>query len=525
MRERLSILLTVLLFLAAPLQGGVVVEWWCGLPNCRHQGMKAERDEEGRGFVQFDLSALKPGTKIYHASLRMHTDKPKLNVNKRAYMEPGYYDPLRLWAEVGPSRPVKIFVRQDGKAVGEPFELEGPRYRSFDVTAAVRDWVDGKRPNQGFLVADFEYWVHWQSMLEVRYEGEPKEVPRQTAGLKAFHRNGQTFLTWTEIDRLIDKEQIPWKEFEKIFLDAAPDILQTWWKKPDDIARRTVLYRIYRHDEPITTGNLAEAERIDEIYPLSGYDGRIHQHTCRGEDWTGLDPNVIVPRYVVDLPPAGELKPNGKFEGWVAGSGQGQWVEWLGRQLPLQTGLYVHQAAKAGQAYYAVTVLEHGIENTSAIPAANSLAAPVTETVGEGEPILYRVLDQTHRDGGKVLPRETQYYVYWAAPPYDNRVRQPVHILVSFPEGKSDALKVRRGFADMSGSELVAGTHPYEWKPGLQILTIERSVPSWESGRNSAAGTLKMRVPKESLPYEENIEKLLTPWAKTLTPRLPHDGG
>jgi hypothetical protein len=41
--------------------------------------------------------------------------------------------------------------------------------------------------------------------------------------------------------------------------------------------------------KPITTGNLAKAERIDEIYPLSSYDGRIHQHTCRGEDWTGLD--------------------------------------------------------------------------------------------------------------------------------------------------------------------------------------------------------------------------------------------
>jgi hypothetical protein len=514
-------LLGALLVAAVPLRAEMVVEWWGGQSNCRHQRMKAEREgQQDCGFVQFDLSALKRGAKIYHASLRMHTDKPKLCVNSRAYMEGGYYDPLRLWAEVAPTRPVKIYVRHRGKAVGEPAQLEPPRFRSFDVTAAVRDWVDGKRPNEGFLVADFQHWVQWQSTLEIRYEGTPTDVPRQATNLKAFHRDGQTFLTWTEIDKLITEDPVRWKQFNEVFLANAPDRVDTWWKKPETGPRRTVLYRIYRSDRPITAENLAEAERIDEIYPLSGYDGRIHQHTCRGEDWTGLDPNVIVPRYVIDLAPAGTLTPNSKFEGCVGSRGEPQW---LGRQLPVQTGLYVVQASKPGKAYYAVTVLENGVENTVAISSANSLAEPAAETVASGEPVLYRVLDQTHRDGRTVLPRETQYYVYWAAPPYDNRVRQPIHILVSFAEGNGTGLKVRHSFGDMYWSELVAGTHPYEWKRNLRVLTIEQSTPSWDSGRNSAAGTLMMAVPKESVPYEKNLEELLRPWVLKLSPRMERE--
>ena len=62
-----------------------------------------------------------------------------------------------------------------------------------------------------------------------------------------------------------------------------------------------------------------------------------------------------------------------------------------------------------------------------------------------------------------------------------------------------------------------------QWKPDLRILTIEQSTPSWDSGRNSAAGTLMMAVPKESVPYEKNLEDLLRPWVLRLSPRVERE--
>ena len=101
-------------------------------------------------------------------------------------------------------------------------KLEPPRYRSFDVTEVVRDWVSGKRSNLGLLVKQFDIWVHWQSTLEVRYEGQPAgKLPRQPTNIKAVHRRGQTFITWTEIDKLITKNPVTWKEFETTFIDAS----------------------------------------------------------------------------------------------------------------------------------------------------------------------------------------------------------------------------------------------------------------------------------------------------------------
>ena len=504
---------------AAPSRGQMAVEWWGSQTKCRHRTMTCEHDGKGPTVLRFDLAAIKPGTKIYHASLRMHTDKPKLIVNSRAYMEPGYYDPLRIHGEFSPQRPVLIHALKkgaDGKPAPDtrPLELEPPRYRSFDVTKVVQEWVAGKRPNLGFLVKDFGYWVHWQSVLEIRYAGKPAgKPPPAPTDLKVTHRKGQTFITWTEIDKPITKDAVTWKEFEAAFMKSFPNMPHTWWKLKS-IPRRAVWYRIYRHDKPITAANLHEAERVDEIYPLSGYDGRIHEHTCRGENWTGLRPTVIVPRYVITQPPDGKLKAGGTHKNLP---------EWTGQQLPLHTGLYVHHPRKPGKAYYAVTVLENGVENTVALSDANSLAEPVDETPGDGEPILYRVLEQRIGHGRRAVPAETQYYVYWAGPAYHNLPRHAFHVIVSFPSASAGRdVKVRSGVRDMYWSELVGGTHSHEWRKagGGRLLNIVRSLPRRECGVNVNCYTLRPPKPKKYKPYWDNIVKRLTPWASKLKPRL-----
>jgi len=81
-------------------------------------------------------------------------------------------------------------------------------------------------------------------------------------------------------------------------------------------------------------------------------------------------------------------------------------------------------------------------------------------TPGEGEPILYRVLQQRVGHGRSAIPAETQYYVYWAGPAYHNLPRHPLHVIVSFPSASAGpGVSLRSGVRDMYWSELIGGTH------------------------------------------------------------------
>lgn len=509
-------------------RGELVVEWWGQGDRCRHQGMTIELSKygkeglanpqggkqaiEGIHALRFDLSSLKQDTRIYRASLRIHAPLVKIRDDKRAYMSIGkghwYHDPLRLYAEMAPWKPVEIFVAQAGSAGGKPvydkskpLVLEVPQYRSFDCTAAVRDWVSGTAPNLGFIVRQLDLWDWWPAMtvLEIRYEGKLDGPPAsQPSGLKAVHRKGQTFLAWGEIDKIIDNDRIAWKEFEDTFKKVSP--------------RGNTLYRIYRSDKPITAANLHQAILLGEIWPLSGYDGRVHEHMTHGEDWEGLDPNVIVPRYVIEDPPGGPLQPNERD--------RRNWPVWHGKQLPLHTGLYVHQPAAAGKAYYAVTVLVNGVENTRDLGAGNNLAQPVEETVAPGEPILYRVLDQSkeHPPG----PRETQFVVYWAAPPYANQPRRPIHLLVGINSEKPNKkATVRYNIGDMYGSEINSGTHPYEWRADVEFhfaLVCDGSFGG--KGYWSSWNMMLSKDQARQEPYAQRMADLFQPWVEKLTPRL-----
>jgi hypothetical protein len=512
-------------------RGELVVEWWGqgGPPTrCRHNDMTIELSKygkeglanpeggkkqiEGIHALTFDLSTLKKNTTIHHASLRIHAPLEKIRTDKRAYMNIGqghwYHDPLRLYAEMPAWKPVEIFIAQPGSAEGKavydkskPLVLEGPQFKGFDCTSAVRDWVSGKAPNLGFVVRQLDLWDWWPAMtvLEIRYEGKVQNAPAsQPSNLKAVHRKGQTFLTWTEIEKIIDKDQIAWKEFEGTFKKVSP--------------RGNAFYRVYRSDKPITAANLAKATLVDEIWPLSGYDGRVHEHVTVGENWEGLNPNVIVPRHVIEDPPEGALQPNQQD--------RRNWPAWHGKQLPLHTGLYVHQPSQAGKAYYAVTVLVNGVENTKDIAAPNSLGQPAEEAAAPGEPILYRVLDQSkeHPPG----PRETQFFVYWAAPSYANQPRRPIHLLVGVNSEKPNKkTNVRYNVGDMYGSELNSGTHPYEWRADVEFhFAIVCDGSFGGKGYWSSWNTMLSKDQAKQEPYAQRMVELFQPWVEKLTPRL-----
>ncbi len=518
-------LLALVVWMAASHTGSacaeMVVEWWSKGPRCRHNLMTIELSKYGKvGMVNpkkgklpiegihaltFDLSPIPKGAKVYRASLRIQAPLKRIRTDRRVYMDIGqgvwYFDPLRLYAEMEAWKPVEIYVAGKGSTAGKAvyaradrLALEPPRHRSFDCTAAVQAWVAGKRPNLGFVVRQLDLWDWYPpaTVLEVAYEGKGANPPAQATGLKVFHRKGQTFLTWTEVKKIIDKDQIEWSEFEPIFKKVSP--------------RGDTFYRIYRHAKPITAANLAEAELVNEIWPLSGYDTRSHQHVTRGEEWEGLDPRCVVHRYCVQDPPAGRVDG----------------INWRNKTLGLHTGLYVHQVRSAGKFYYAVTALLKGVENTRDLTPANSLPAPVAETVGAGTPTLYRVLDQSLVRGRSKQVRETQFFLYWAAPPLANLPRHPIHIMITLRDGapKKEMSVVYEG-DDMYGSPLVRGPNLHGWRKGDLMFRIVSDAAFAASAYKSNFNTLIASTKAKRVAYARKIVEHFTPWAKALKSRLP----
>ena len=78
--------------------------------------------------------------------------------------------------------------------------------------------------------------------------------------MKISHRAGQTFITWTEVDRRVSNEKVTWGELQKLRDEA-------------DQTHR-IRYRVYRHAAPITSETMAQAEFLAEVQPLSGYNVR-----------------------------------------------------------------------------------------------------------------------------------------------------------------------------------------------------------------------------------------------------------
>jgi len=128
---------------------------------------------------------------------------------------------------------------------------------------------------------------------------------------------------------------------------------------------------------------------------------------------------------------------------------------------------------QAGKAYYAVTVVAGGVENTRDLSAANCPSEPVVETVAAGEPILCRWLNQDTGPRRKRTPRETQFFVYWAAPPYANQPRRPIHVQVGLVGPKpGPKLRARFSMRAMYGNEIIRGTHAREWRKDDRVLTV-----------------------------------------------------
>ncbi len=392
----------------APAGAAVVGESWGGKGKAvtHPDTMKVAAAKEGTR-LEFDLSAMPEAARVHRATLYCFT---------RGGAQPG--------------KPVRLL------AAGEPLKLAGPLYRSFDATEAVRARSKGRVT---FAAAAFAGLEARRTCLEVCFEGKAKGARPQVTGLKAAHRSGQTFLTFQELPEFrpgegktvwIDRVGGQWQncsvsptgynkaqtvlateggrsadghprvasirlaeylKLRKLRITNLPVAAKDRPKYAGTGPAREVRYRVYRHDAPVTAGNIHQARCVGEAHPLSIYHPRIDGRALAGDD--PLQRNVVMTYRV-------------------------------GPDTPLLPGqaLYVHTPSKPGGAYYAVTAVVDGTENLAQVGPANSLAEPVTEAPAEPKPVLQLVKPGTSWFGG--AKTADFWHAYWPAPPYCNVPRQ-----------------------------------------------------------------------------------------------------
>jgi len=282
----------------------------------------------------------------------------------------------------------------------------------FDVTKAVRQWLADSSANRG-LGTNFRFPVSpdspaetaWQRpYLEVTCEGPNPDRPRQPADFAAFYRAGQVFLTWRQI--------------------------------PHDGAFFDSTYRVYRHSEPITAGNLERAECLGEVNRLSQLNYR-RTLTARGGPYGPYKYYASAAGTDVTKGPGSDRERVGRVlpfislrfnfvidDSWPERTEGGEFLKapqqsdriqiHQGPMIPDDTGLFVHTVRQAGRAFYAVTSAVEGNENRDNFSAANALAAPVEEKVETPRPVLQAVFTANGSEQyGHVGKFQVREYVYW----------------------------------------------------------------------------------------------------------------
>lgn len=176
-----------------------------------------------------------------------------------------------------------------------------------------------------FIAILLLHGLHQNTQAAVLAQGP---LPAQPANINAFHRSGQTFITWSEVTTLVGEK-----------------------------------YRIYRHHEPINSSNIGAATLIFEVGEDSSrfFGSRYYNEVIT--QWSHRHSERLV---INDL--SAPLNNTTGLLVWTVGpedfGGGGQ-----------------------GTGYYAVTTVSYqGVENRSNFGAGNVTGA-VSEAVGTPEPV------------------------------------------------------------------------------------------------------------------------------------------
>ena len=279
---------------------------------------------------------------------------------------------------------------------------------------------------------------------------------RQVSELKVRHNQGQTFITWKEVNPLEINDEINDATLRKIVRESSTN--------------KKVVYRIYRSEKPITS--------VESIKPIA----EVGSLSCWNVDYYGVSPQENKPaiRYVIK---DGE------------------------QPLEHGNGLYVHNPTFQSQtdrrplkSYYAVTYSINGVENKD-INKANSTENPIQEVQGQGVPVLQRVVKP--KEFSYIQNPELHYYVRWEAPPNASIENKPFDYLVAIPphiESKPTPVGLHLhcwggsldggygwwySYRKLGTTYLISTNQiPYDWWTGFHefYYSQERSKEKWKEG-------------------------------------------
>ena len=267
----------------------------------------------------------------------------------------------------------------------------------------------------------------------------------QASGLRARHAAGQTILCWTEVDPPIK--------------DDSPSAIAVRDLRRQLAQTKRVMYRVYRSEQPI--GSLEGLTPVAEVPPL----------TCWNIDYYG------------------DLRPEHKALRYVVEDGA--------QPVPPGTGICAYNPDKPGKAYYAVTLVIDGKENTTVGPG-NCLREPVSETVGPGAPVLQRM--ERPKEWQYVSDPTLYYYVRWESPPNCAVMGKPFDYVVGIPAKLAKPAPVgihlhcwggslNGGYGWWYGAELghiliASNQVPYDWWTGYHELYWEGppAKERWQKG-------------------------------------------
>ena len=310
----------------------------------------------------------------------------------------------------------------------------------------------------------------------------------KVAELKAFFREGQTFITWKEISDPVGTDRATWGQLKAVL---------------DGLDRNEQLrYCVYRHTRPITATNLRQAELIATVKPLSCWNVNGRNIDRPVDEYIATADGIMTGHWN----PFGRARLDGRFgrdcviDRLVIRDGQ--------PPLPRATGLYVHTPGKEGSAYYAVVTSLDGVQNTRDITSANSLRKPVEEVEGVGEPVLQRVLPEMPFFN---YPQKRLHYVRWVAPPLVNVPSQYYNWSVGVPEklGKSVPLELnlhRDGYSYWR-------THYRIERDSIVLAPHDFPIKTFWYGYHESLGTLRSFRQGRVQPYTERRLLAFIEWA------------
>ena len=223
----------VLFFFPLPVDGstpkGLVTHTFGNAPHCSFPNTL---ELEGN-HLNFDVSTLPSNTPIYRAVIRIPSTNLKFN-NVLDLVPVG----------LGP----------------HPLKAAPPDDKRLDTLAAVQRWIQDPTTNKGLSIqANNRNIDLQQAILEVTTAGPLKNTIPTISHLQAEHRQGQTFLTWTEVEDIVGQDHPFFEDWEHAILSARK--------------KRYLSYRIYGHTQPITSATIHEATLLREIpEALSGWN-------------------------------------------------------------------------------------------------------------------------------------------------------------------------------------------------------------------------------------------------------------